>query len=326
MKQLLFLALCALTAAAQQPKGPMTDQRVVNLAYAGLSADELVRVIRNAPEVNFDLTPAALDGLAKAGISDQVIRAMAARESGATVSTSHTDRALLIVSHPHVQPVAMSVQSAPGFPEQELLKGIAYGKQFEDRKDFLRRGLGQNKIQLSSAWSKDGISKYVTFYQDYDVVAAAVVLAHEQLRELSTQDLSQLPYSGLLFANLDLRARGLFPIKHLNDRFAGGGTHMVLEIDGTMIQPAKEGFFPAPEHQTCYGQYYSFSAFTIHNFTFGAGGWNDVSWDCTPQRDRFSIEFGFRLTAEQKSKKARVIIVNSEGHKYAANVDLANLR
>lgn len=104
MKQLLFLALCALTAAAQQPKGPMTDQRVVNLAYAGLSADELVRVIRNAPEVNFDLTPAALDGLAKAGISDQVIRAMAARANGAAIPAAS-------INHSYIPRPAVPVRS-----------------------------------------------------------------------------------------------------------------------------------------------------------------------------------------------------------------------
>lgn len=104
---MLFLALCALTAAAQQPQGPMTDQKIVNLAYAGLSADELVRVITQAPETSFDLTPAALDGLAKAGVSDQVIQAMAAKQEGVPVRAVSprpvaSTRSLAVTSKPRV--------------------------------------------------------------------------------------------------------------------------------------------------------------------------------------------------------------------------------
>jgi len=217
-------------------------------------------------------------------------------------------------------------QPEAAFPPGEMAKGIALGKQFTTRKQFIEKGLKQNKIQMSSAWAIDGISKYVTFYRDYHVVAAHVAEGNQQLRDVSEKDLSTIPYTGLLFAYIELHARGMLPIHRLNTRFMDGNTHMVLQIDGENIQPAKEGFVPKRERKTCVGQYYTYSVFAVHNFAFGTGGVNEVSWDCTEQLTKFSVEFGFLLTPEQQQKRAQIIIVDSEGHRHSGSVDLSTLR
>src|SRR5947209_1739558 len=87
----LFASLLAVTSleAQQAPSGPLTDQRIVNLAHAGLSSDELARVIATAPQVSFDIRPAATDAMMNAGISEDTIKAMAAREN-AVVPTQST--------------------------------------------------------------------------------------------------------------------------------------------------------------------------------------------------------------------------------------------
>ena len=220
---------------------------------------------------------------------------------------------------------AAAEQAESTFPPDEMAKGIALGKQFTTRKQFIENGLKQNKIQMSSAFAKDGISKYVTFYRDYHVVAARVAEANQQLRDVSEKDLSTIPYTGLLFANLELHARGMLPTRHLNQRFTDGSPHMVLQIAGVNIQPAKEGFFPRPEKKTCVGQYYTYSVFAIYNLAIGTGGVNQVTWDCTEQLTNFSVEFGFLLTPEQQKQRARVIIVDSEGHRHSEPVDLSTL-
>jgi hypothetical protein len=217
-------------------------------------------------------------------------------------------------------------QSQSVFPRDEMAKGIAYGKQFATQKQLIEVGLKKNKIELSSYWSKDGIQKEVVFYKDYHVVAVRVAEATQQLREVSEKDLSNIPYTGLLFAHLELRARGTFPIRHLNQRFTDGSTHMVLQIDGANIQPAKEGFFPRPEKQTCVGQYYSYSIFAIHNFAIGVGGPDRVTWDCTQRTDRFNLEFGFHLTPDQQRKQGTVIVANSEGERFVASIDLSAIQ
>src|SRR6185312_9483840 len=81
----LVFSAFVLSIAAQgiQPRsGPLTDERIIALVHAGVRPDELARVIAMAPQVSFDLTPAATDAMMKAGVSEDTIRAMAAREQG----------------------------------------------------------------------------------------------------------------------------------------------------------------------------------------------------------------------------------------------------
>lgn len=81
----MFSALAVpLVAQQQQPSGPLTDQRIIELVRAGIHSDELARIIATAPQVNFLLTPAATDEMLKAGVSEEIIKAMAAREQGTT--------------------------------------------------------------------------------------------------------------------------------------------------------------------------------------------------------------------------------------------------
>jgi hypothetical protein len=69
------------TLHAQEP-GPLTNQRIYELVAAGVSTSEVIRVIASAKEVDFTLQPAYIDALMKAGVTDEVIRAMAARQHG----------------------------------------------------------------------------------------------------------------------------------------------------------------------------------------------------------------------------------------------------
>lgn len=68
--------------AQQQPAGPLTDERIIELVRSGIHEDELERIIATAPDVNFNLTPAAEQQMMQAGVTVEAIKAMAARESG----------------------------------------------------------------------------------------------------------------------------------------------------------------------------------------------------------------------------------------------------
>lgn len=79
------IALClvlSVSLSAQQAQGPLTDQRIATLVTSGVSLQEVLRIVGSAPQVNFDLTPGATDAMIKAGVSEEVIKAMAAREAG----------------------------------------------------------------------------------------------------------------------------------------------------------------------------------------------------------------------------------------------------
>jgi ribosomal protein L14 len=57
-------------------------KRLIQLARTGLQAEDLQRLIRNAPAVRFNLIPAETDELQKEGISQDTIKIMAARQNG----------------------------------------------------------------------------------------------------------------------------------------------------------------------------------------------------------------------------------------------------
>jgi len=83
LRLLLFLFALPLFDFAQTPDlGPLTNQRVILLVQSGVRTSEVVRVIGNAPTVSFNLTPSDMDQLLRAGVSDDTIKLMAARELG----------------------------------------------------------------------------------------------------------------------------------------------------------------------------------------------------------------------------------------------------
>jgi hypothetical protein len=80
----VLVPLFAAGLFAQQPQqAALTDSKLMGLAQAGVSEAELLRMVATAPQFDFDLRPVAADAMMKAGVSENVIKAMAARENGA---------------------------------------------------------------------------------------------------------------------------------------------------------------------------------------------------------------------------------------------------
>ncbi len=82
----LLVVVLAATFFALAADGPLTDSKIMGLAQAGVSEAELIRMVGAAPQIEFDLRPIATDAMMKAGVSENVIRAMAAREGGAAAT------------------------------------------------------------------------------------------------------------------------------------------------------------------------------------------------------------------------------------------------
>ena len=68
--------ICAEGLIADQA---LTDHDVVRMVHAGVAQDILLQLIADSP-VQFGLQPDQLIGLKRAGVPDDVVRAMAARE------------------------------------------------------------------------------------------------------------------------------------------------------------------------------------------------------------------------------------------------------
>jgi hypothetical protein len=88
MKSVLNGLLICGVLFAQQSRGPLTDQRIMGLVADGVSQQEVIRIINTAPLVDFVLRPDATDAMTKAGVSEEILKAMAARESGLAPAAS----------------------------------------------------------------------------------------------------------------------------------------------------------------------------------------------------------------------------------------------
>jgi hypothetical protein len=89
---LVTLLACILAGILAAQSAALTDQQIVDLHKGGLTDDELLVRIANAPEIQFNLTPAWEDYMLKSGVSENIIKAMAARESGAAAATGSLSR------------------------------------------------------------------------------------------------------------------------------------------------------------------------------------------------------------------------------------------
>jgi co-chaperonin GroES (HSP10) len=84
---LCLVSLVASLSGEPQAQGPLTNERIAQLVSMGVSQAEVLRIVGSAATTAFDLTPQGTTTLTKAGVSDDVIKAMAGRETGQAVSS-----------------------------------------------------------------------------------------------------------------------------------------------------------------------------------------------------------------------------------------------
>jgi hypothetical protein len=84
----LFSLLLASVALGQQTQGTLTNQRIGDMVLAGVSETEIVRVISSVRAFSFDLRPNSTDALLAVGVSEDIIKAMAAKEIGGQAPTA----------------------------------------------------------------------------------------------------------------------------------------------------------------------------------------------------------------------------------------------
>ncbi|MCU1250089.1 MAG: hypothetical protein JWQ49_3118 [Edaphobacter sp.] len=210
------------------------------------------------------------------------------------------------------------VPSSP-LTSPQIQDAIAKGKQYRTRDRYLDGGIKAQKIRLAGAFAGDGISKYLIFFTDYDIVAAAAADAAHQMREFSDVDAKNLPLSGLTLVNVQLHARGDFPVRRLQQHFIGQNLHLVLQIGNTVIQPVARsdvrdsGVMPADGPLVVrYWTNGNTSLITTDRLGFSA--------------ERIEVEFAFQIPPEIAAAKAKAILIDGEGKHYVDEVDLAKIR
>jgi hypothetical protein len=215
--------------------------------------------------------------------------------------------------------------SAETLSETQIRYAVANGKRFNSRSDFLKEGLKQKKVKIEGRLGRDSTSKYITFYDDLDVISAAVAEANQKMRDLTAEELHPIPISGLLFARVEIHAGGLLPIGRVSRKFMDGNTHLVLKIGDAVVQPVQAGSYPTPPKTECYDTLYLWSVFGTYNFA--VSGLIPIPIPCGQYLpSKIAIEFAFRLSQEQVRQKATAILIDGTGKRYPVKVDLAKLR
>jgi len=195
-------------------------------------------------------------------------------------------------------------------------KAIAEGQSFKSRVGYLEKGLKKQRIQIASAWAADGTSKYVTLFTDYDAVASAAAQARQEMREFTIEDAKQLPLSGLTFAHVEIHARGTIPIMTMSKRYVQNMAHLVLEVDGKVIQPiSKQVTSEADTSVVIPVAFYSY--WQSHNVSILTGG--TLGFDGA----KVEMEFACSLDPSIKTKTEKVILIDALGNKHDAKVDLS---
>src|ERR1700721_113658 len=78
--------------------------------------------------------------------------------------------------------------AGPVLTPQQVQSAIQEGSKYKTVDKFLEKGLKGKRVKLASAMAMDGMSKYATFFNDWQAVAAEAAAANQQMRELKADD------------------------------------------------------------------------------------------------------------------------------------------
>src|SRR2546423_11801507 len=133
---LLSLSVCAVgvraqardQAAPQTNASPLDNASVVKLVRAGFSEKTVIAIIRTRP-ARFDLAPDRLIELKKRGVSEKIILAMLAHDSGALVADDEPGAGFddPIFHDPDKQPPTAGTPTDKGDPGETNIFGSSGG-------------------------------------------------------------------------------------------------------------------------------------------------------------------------------------------------------
>src|ERR1039458_2327568 len=164
------------------------------------------------------------------------------------------------------------------------------------------RNLKGKRVKLASAMAADGISKYATFYNDWQAVVAQSAAANQQMRELKPADVES---KGLLHVFVEMQARGgtVEELVRYNER-----SHLVLKIGDRVVQPADK------VKNFRYGQ--STEEFLVQHSgrQASAGG-----------HPKITLGYTFDVSPEALKMPVEVILIEGDGNRPQHEADLAGV-
>jgi len=187
--------------------------------------------------------------------------------------------------------------AGPLLTPEQIQAGIQEGRKYKTIDKFLENGLKGKRVRLASAMAVDGISKYVTFFNDWQAVAAESAAAHQQMRELKADDVQT---AGLLHAFVEIHARGSIPTGKLNRRYREQRAHLVLKIGERVIQPVEKSMIKKSDQSAPMA-------------VLGV------------QEGKIALDFAFDVSPDDLQAPVEVILIDGDGNKHQHTVDLKGI-
>jgi hypothetical protein len=159
------------------------------------------------------------------------------------------------------------------------------------------RNLKGKRVKLASAMAADGISKYATFYNDWQAVVAQSAAANQQMRELKPADVES---KGLLHVFVEIQARGASGTGKLDRRYSNERAHLVLKIGDRIVQPTEKSM----NYRA--GQ-------SIGMFMLGA------------KSGKIALDYTFDVSPQDLQSSVEVILIDGDGHRHEHEADLAGV-
>jgi hypothetical protein len=197
--------------------------------------------------------------------------------------------------------------------DDEIEKAIVLGKQYKNMDK-----LWDHEFEKTHTFKFSGISnktgtKRVSVWTDYALVAMESAVAAHEMRDFSVAEARLLPSLGKLRAVVRIYGFALFYFSNapeINDIFGFNRTHMVLDHEGTIIQPEKKVQIPG-------------------GVVFDTDFWKAVETDNTPKgaflNGYLVYVFVYDLK-EQRAGKFKFVLVGGDNKKFTIELDLATLR
>lgn len=192
---------------------------------------------------------------------------------------------------------------------------IAIGSRYDTETNYLADISPQNTICKNEFC--------YLFFSDFEIVARAAAMAHQEVRQFTKNDMESLPLSGFtsVYVSIGKSTTGgiIGDIRDLDfvKRWGGGNVRMVLEFGGRMVQPVSKSLNGASAPARTPPIYAFWKAFPNSSLLFG--GPLQVS------NLQANFEFTYDLTPAQQSSVCEIILINCQGHRHMDRIDLSRV-
>jgi hypothetical protein len=184
--------------------------------------------------------------------------------------------------------------AGPVLTPGQIQAAIQKGNQYKSADQFLEKGLKGKRIKIAGAMARDGISKYATFFNDWQFVAVESAAAHQQMRELTAEEVRS---KGLLHVFVEVRGGGVVGVSRIDRRYQGGRAHLVLKAGDRILQPIDKNMRRQSNDAAA-----------------------SLLWGATMRK--ITLDFAFDVSPADLDSPVTVILIDGDGNKHEQKADL----